>query len=62
MSDDRAAKHFQGQNVLLKVGGPALYYLEQQIYHPRLKIGNRDSEGESFCIEYIVDIGFRIFL
>ena len=59
----------QSQNLLLKVR-PALYYSEQQVYHSRWKIGNRDSEGESFCIEYIVatfkaaikkEMGFRIF-
>ena len=33
---------------------PAPHYSEQQVYHSRWKIGNRDSEGESFCIEYIV--------
>ena len=43
----------QSQNLLLKVR-PALYYSEQQVYHSRWKIGNRDSEGESFCIEYII--------
>ena len=43
----------QSQNLLLKVR-PALYYSEQQVYHSRWKIGTRDSEGESFCIEYIV--------
>ena len=43
----------QSQNLLLKVQ-PALYYSEQQVYHSRWKIGDRDSEGESFCIEYIV--------
>ena len=42
----------QSQNLLLKVR-PALYYTEQ-VYHSRWKIGNLDSEGESFCIEYIV--------
>ena len=43
----------QSQNLLLKVR-PALYYSEQQVYHSRWKIGNRDSKGERFCIEYIV--------
>ena len=43
----------QSQNLKLKVR-PALYYSEQQVYHSRWKIGIRDSEGESFCIEYIV--------
>ena len=33
---------------------PAPHYSEQQVYHSRWKIGNRDSEGESFRIEYIV--------
>ena len=49
VSDDRVAKlKFVAQS------RPALYYSEQQVYHSRWKIGNRDSEGESFCIEYIV--------
>ena len=43
----------QSQNLMLKVR-PVLYYSEQQVYHSRWKIGNRDSEGESFSIEYIV--------
>ena len=42
---------------------------QQRVYYSRWKIGNRESEGESFCIEHIVaalggdikDIGFRIF-
>ena len=43
----------ESQNLLLKVR-PALYYSEQQVYDSRWKIGNRDSEGESFRVEYIV--------
>ena len=43
----------QSENLMLKVR-PSLYYSEQQVYHSRWKTGNRDSEGESFCIEYIV--------
>ena len=43
----------QSQNLMLKVR-PAVYYSEQQGYQWRWKIGNRDSEGESFCIKYIV--------
>ena len=27
---------------------------QQRVYYSRWKIGNRESEGESFCIEYIV--------
>ena len=56
MSDDRAAKP-----KLAALSRPALYYSEQQVYHSTWKIGNRDSEGESFRIEYIVaakDMGF----
>ena len=45
-SDDRAAKP-----KFVALSQPALYYSGQQVYRFS---GNRDSEGESFCIEYIV--------
>ena len=43
----------QSQNLLPEVQS-TLYYSEQQVYLSRWKIGHRDSQGEGFCIKYIV--------
>ena len=59
----------KSQNLLLKVDPLSTIRNNKFITQGENFSGNRDSEGESFCIEYIVaafkvwkiDMGFRIF-